>query len=85
MKSVSLDKVHVEVSNLMVGKIIASTRCKRKYVKMKVLQLGRLPFCFCINVSETNLIFVKDDMGLDNCSVIRLLLSTSSHIVRKVY
>src|SRR5580700_10448701 len=85
MKSVSPDEVHVEISNPMVGKIVASTRCKGKHIKMKVLQLGRLPFCFCIYISETNLIFVKNDMGFDNCSVIWLLLSTSSHIVRKVY
>lgn len=37
MKSVSLDEVHVEVSNLVVSKIVASTRCKRKHIKMKVL------------------------------------------------
>jgi hypothetical protein len=87
MKSMSLDEVHVEVSNSMVGKVVAitSTSCKRKHVKMKVLQLRRLPFCFCIYVSETNLIFAKKDMGLDNCSIIRLLLSTSSHEVRKEY
>jgi hypothetical protein len=87
MKSMSPDKVHVEVSNFMVRKVVAvsTTSCKRKHIKMKILQLGRLPFCFCIYVSKTNLIFVKNDMWLDNSSIVRLLLSTSSYEVRKVY
>ncbi len=82
----SPDQVHVEISDLVVGKVIAitGTSSERKHIKMKILQLGRLAFCFSVNISETNLVFIKKDVRLDNGSVVGLWLSTSSYEVRKV-
>lgn len=87
MKSMSPDEVHVEVSDPMVSKIVAITRTsgEREHIEMEVLELGRLAICFSIYISEANFIFVKDDVGFDNSSVVGLLLSTSLHVVRKEY
>jgi hypothetical protein len=87
MKSVSSDKVHIEVPNPMVSKVVAitSTSGKREHIEVEVLHLWRLAICFGIYISETNFIFVKNNVGLDNGSIVGLLLSTSFHVVRKEY
>jgi hypothetical protein len=87
MKSVSSDKVHIEVPNPMVSKVVAitSTSGKREHIEVEVLHLWRLAICFGIYISETNFIFVKNNVGLDNGPIVGLLLSTSFHVVRKEY
>jgi hypothetical protein len=86
MKSMSPNKVHVKVSNPMVSKVVTITSAggKGDHVKMEALLLGGLAICFSIYISQANLVRVESDVGLDNSSIVRFLLSTSSHIVREV-